>query len=67
MAHHAKFYCVNSHVVDEVKAMRDRKMQVVKKLGAVAKSKMIRKDKPRPTRKRGLGVPEPLERPKSSS
>ena len=38
-----KFYCVNSHVVDEVKAMRDRKMQVVKKLGAVAKSKMIRK------------------------
>ena len=38
-----KFYCVNSHIVDEVKAMRDRKMQVVKKLGAVAKSKMIRK------------------------
>ena len=62
-----KFYCVNSNIVDEVKAMRERKMQVVKKLGAVANSKMSRKDKPRPTRKRSLGVPEPLEGPKSST
>ena len=60
-----KWYCLNSYIHDEVKASRDRKMQVVQKLGAVAKSK-IKKPAAKPSRKRGL-VPEPLEGPRSSS